>query len=133
MSEIINDQTFDLLASSYIGFFLIAFFFGYPAHIIQQIDNAKNDITQVDKKLEAAQQIIAAAPLDQTQLSAREQQVLSCLAQGRTNAQIASDLFISEATVKNHLYRIYKKLGIKSRDDVIKHFHSMQVETPVES
>ena len=48
-------------------------------------------------------------------LSARETEVLACVARGRTNAEIGRELFISEATVKTHLLRAFGKLGVSGR------------------
>ena len=48
-------------------------------------------------------------------LSAREQEILTQLARGHGNREIARTLFISEATVKTHLARIYGKLGVDTR------------------
>jgi DNA-binding NarL/FixJ family response regulator len=48
-------------------------------------------------------------------LSAREVQVLRLVAQGRTNAEIGKELFISEATVKTHLLRVFNKLDVADR------------------
>ena len=48
-------------------------------------------------------------------LTGREQQVLSLLAQGRNNATIGQELFLSSSTVKNHIARILGKLGATSR------------------
>ena len=48
-------------------------------------------------------------------LSAREIDVLTQVAAGLSNQQIARELFISEATVKSHLVHIYTKLGVDSR------------------
>ncbi|MER5440026.1 response regulator transcription factor [Streptomyces sp. NPDC002790] len=48
-------------------------------------------------------------------LTERERDVLAGLAQGLGNREIARDLFLSEATVKTHLGRVYAKLGVRTR------------------
>jgi pimeloyl-ACP methyl ester carboxylesterase/DNA-binding CsgD family transcriptional regulator len=48
-------------------------------------------------------------------LTAREREIVAGLVAGRTNAQIAAALFISDKTVRNTLTRIYEKLGVQSR------------------
>jgi DNA-binding NarL/FixJ family response regulator len=48
-------------------------------------------------------------------LSAREVEVLSQVAKGKTNAEIGRQLQISEATVKTHLLRAFNKLGVSDR------------------
>lgn len=50
-----------------------------------------------------------------TGLSPREVEVLRLVASGLTNAQIASELFISPKTVSTHLVNIYGKLGVTTR------------------
>lgn len=52
---------------------------------------------------------------DPEALTPRESQVLAAVALGRSNAEIGRDLFISEATVKTHLVRIFAKLGVDDR------------------
>ncbi|MFA0648452.1 response regulator transcription factor, partial [Vibrio cyclitrophicus] len=49
----------------------------------------------------------------------REIQVIRCLQSGSSNTQIADDLFISEFTVKSHLYQIFRKLAVKNRVQAI--------------
>jgi DNA-binding CsgD family transcriptional regulator len=51
----------------------------------------------------------------QAGLSAREAEVMSLIADGQTNGEIAARLFLAEKTVKNHVRRIYSKLGVASR------------------
>lgn len=57
---------------------------------------------------------------DYDDLTSRERQILELLAHGISNQQIASQLFLSESTVKSHIYKLYKKLDVHSRHDAIK-------------
>lgn len=57
----------------------------------------------------------SAAPLESLGLTPREAEVLLWVTQGKSNADTASILGTSEATVRKHLEHIYPKLGIESR------------------
>lgn len=46
-------------------------------------------------------------------------ELLTGVAQGLTNAQVASQLFISETTVKTHLRRAFTKLGVQDRTSAV--------------
>ncbi|WP_035352103.1 helix-turn-helix transcriptional regulator [Edaphobacter aggregans] len=52
-------------------------------------------------------------------LTAREQQVLHLLADGLSNSELATMLRLSEHTIKNHLFRIYDKLGVSNRMEAV--------------
>ena len=52
------------------------------------------------------------------ELSARERELVTLVAQGRTNAQIAAELHISVRTVGSHLDRIRDKTGCRRRADL---------------
>jgi DNA-binding NarL/FixJ family response regulator len=52
-------------------------------------------------------------------LSARETDVVRCVAEGLTNREIAQRLKLTEHTVKNYLFRIFDKLGVSSRVEVV--------------
>jgi two-component system nitrate/nitrite response regulator NarL len=52
---------------------------------------------------------------DRPLLSAREQQVLVLIAEGRTAPQIGRELHVSTATVKTHILHLYEKLGVTER------------------
>jgi DNA-binding NarL/FixJ family response regulator len=52
-------------------------------------------------------------------LSTREMEVLACLAQGKTTAQIAAELYISENTVKTHVRHILEKLEAANRAEAV--------------
>lgn len=53
------------------------------------------------------------------ELSIREQEVLSLMAQGMSNRKIAQTLYISEKTVKNHVSNILKKLSVADRTQAV--------------
>jgi LuxR family transcriptional regulator, positive regulator of biofilm formation len=52
-------------------------------------------------------------------LSRREAEVASIVAKGKSNKEVATDLFVTEKTVKFHLTNIYKKMQVKSRAQLI--------------
>ena len=51
-------------------------------------------------------------------LSGREREVADLVALGRTNKEIAGELFLSEKTVESHMSRLFGKLGVRSRAEV---------------
>ncbi|GIU15032.1 LuxR C-terminal-related transcriptional regulator [Shewanella sp. MBTL60-007] len=52
-------------------------------------------------------------------LTIREREVLQVLRSGSTNIDIANRLFVSESTIKTHLYRAFRKIGVSSRGQAI--------------
>ncbi|ACJ29639.1 Regulatory protein, LuxR [Shewanella piezotolerans WP3] len=52
-------------------------------------------------------------------LTMREREVLQVLRSGSTNIDIANQLFVSESTIKTHLYRAFRKIGVSSRGQAI--------------
>ena len=52
-------------------------------------------------------------------LSTRELQVVALVAEGLSNREISQQLLLSEHTVKNYMFRIFDKLGLSSRAEVM--------------
>jgi DNA-binding NarL/FixJ family response regulator len=72
---------------------------------------------------ELLQSVLAPAPAAHpgvgTALSARERELMDLVAAGLSNNEIAAQLYLSYKTVKNHLNRIFPKLGVASRGEAI--------------
>ncbi len=62
-------------------------------------------------------------PSDSNLLSEREQAVLALVAEGKSNAQIAQTLGLSENTVKFHLRNLFSKLGVANRTAAAAQYH----------
>jgi two-component system, NarL family, nitrate/nitrite response regulator NarL len=54
-----------------------------------------------------------------SQLSARQQQVITLVCDGLSNREIAEKLSVTEGTIKIHLHAIYEKLGVRSRTELM--------------
>ena len=52
-------------------------------------------------------------------LTTREEQLITLVAQGLTNREIGNKLSLSESTVKNYLFRVFDKLGVSSRVELV--------------
>jgi DNA-binding NarL/FixJ family response regulator len=63
-------------------------------------------------------------------LTQREQQVLALVAEGRTNGQIAQELFISTKTASVHVSNILAKLGVRTRGEAAARAHREGVAGP---
>ena len=67
-------------------------------------------------------------PMGRILLTNREQEIVSRVAEGMRNREIAELLELSEHTVKNHLFRIFERLGISNRVELI--LYMMQCQKP---
>ena len=58
-------------------------------------------------------------PPEYEQLTAKEREIVLAVATGRSNSEIAKDLFLSESTVKTHVGSVLRKLGLRDRVQVV--------------
>jgi DNA-binding NarL/FixJ family response regulator len=67
-------------------------------------------------------------------LSKREEEIVAKVAEGLKNREIANLLFVSEHTIKNHLFRIFERLNISSRAELILYAYGRRssMETPAD-
>jgi len=58
-----------------------------------------------------------------TMLSKQERNIFEAILQGKSNQEICDELFISLRTVENYTSRLYSKIGVKDRDELIKKYN----------
>ncbi len=89
-------------------------------------------LTLVPNQSESEPEFAASlAPIDE--LTAREQDVFMLMARGDTNSDIAEELFISEGTVKTHVKRIFSKLDLRDRAQLVVFAYEHRLVTPASS
>ena len=103
-----RDFLFSSIPFALYGIFLINYFLRYPISTSIGMDDLSEEF------------------LSQYGITDREHEIILKVVQGKSNADIASELFISLATVKTHLHNIYKKIGVDSRYDLLAKLRSGQ-------
>jgi DNA-binding CsgD family transcriptional regulator len=75
-------------------------------------------------------------PAKQAALSFREQQIVALIQQAKTNKEIAYELCLAEGTVKEYLYRIFRKMAVTNRTELAlrsaRELFSLNAEVPAE-
>ena len=84
-----------------------------PQHLVEAVHAAARGETVLADVV--AQRLMNRMRRTAPELSARELEVLRCVAQGLSNREIARALFVSEATVKSHLVHVFDKLDAENR------------------
>jgi DNA-binding NarL/FixJ family response regulator len=110
-----------------------------PERLVDAIRVAANGDALLDPLV--TRQLIAAfaysmrdpLPADPTaldQLTVREAEVLRMLARGKSNAEIAADLVVGDATVKTHVARVLMKLGLRDRVQAVIYAYEHRLVQP---
>jgi len=84
------------------------------------------DVVRAVRRVSQGHEVFAEAPLD-SPLSDREQEVLSLIATGSTNKEIAALLHLSPHTVKEHTSAIYRKLGVRNRAEATRQAQRLKI------
>lgn len=104
-----GNHTITLITISAIGFIVTVFvFFAFYQKLYFPAISAENTINQLQKNF-----------AKDYGLSPREEEVFRLITEGRSNAEIAVDLFISENTVKFHIKNILKKTNCGNRTELL--------------
>lgn len=86
----------------------------------QDMLDAVTSALKVDRTRRASQETLAEVESKYQSLTAREQQVMSLVARGLLNKQIAGELGISEVTVKIHRGLVMRKMGARTLPDLVR-------------
>jgi DNA-binding NarL/FixJ family response regulator len=110
-----DDYLFAALAAGASGFLLKS---ASPEDLVEAVQVlARGDalLSPTVTRRVIAQVSRAVSRVEIPELTNRETEVLTLVAQGRSNAEIASALFVGEATVKTHVSNVLLKLGVRDR------------------
>jgi DNA-binding CsgD family transcriptional regulator len=103
-----NDFLFSSIPYALYGIFLIVYFLRHPVAAPVRMDTLPEDF------------------LSRYGITDREREIILKVVQGKSNADIAGELFISLATVKTHLHNIYREIDVDSRFDLLARVRSGQ-------
>ena len=113
---------------------------GYWAHIAHAPALAVTEGVELTAVWGRNPQAAARAPApppddghDPDELTPRESDVLRLIAEGKSNREIARALFVSEATVKTHVNRIFAKTGSRDRTQAIRYAYTHGYADPARS
>lgn len=118
--------------------YMLGELYSEPRAAFQSFLRSRAEAQPLRKGLSAVKLLNSAAlktPKEEWGISPREEEVLELIILGKTNKEIASALFISEHTVKNHLSRIFSKMDVTDRSQIIalvykRIFDSERIEIP---
>jgi len=90
-----------------------------PAYLIECLDTVRAGRSWIDPELrERIAKLTDAVPAERPALAPRERELIKCVRQGMRNREIASQLGVTEGTVKVYLHNVFDKLGVKNRTEL---------------
>jgi len=110
---IIFDHSFEI----YIGFIAVIFT-TLGVWLALKLSKPKIETVVVEKEVYVTRNenfVLDTSLVAQLELSRRELEILNLLAQGHSNQEIATKLFVSLSTVKTHIQNLFEKLEVKRR------------------
>ena len=110
---IIFDHSFEI----YIGFIALIFT-ALGIWLALKLSKPKTRTVVVEKEVYVNRNenfVLNTSLISELELSKREMEILSLLAQGSSNQEIATKLFVSLSTVKTHIQNLFEKLEVKRR------------------
>jgi len=120
---IIFDHSFEI----YIGFIAVIFT-ALGIWLALKLSKPKIETVVVEKEVYVNRNenfVLDTSLVAQLELSKRELEILSLLAQGHSNREIAAKLFVSVSTVKTHIQNLFEKLAVKRRIQAIEKARSL--------
>jgi len=87
---------------------------GATARVTEESSRLRARVASAGEELD----LLVSALTPTEELSARELEVARLVAAGLSNREVAEQLVVSERTVDNHVYRIFRKLGVASREEI---------------
>lgn len=94
--------------------------------LLPYLDTALRQVAHLPRQHARPEPQTATVASSDERLSAREVEIMSRVRQGKTNSEIAQILDISSFTVKNHLQRIFKKLGVFNRTQAVEKYKNTE-------
>ncbi|MBC7948939.1 MAG: winged helix-turn-helix transcriptional regulator [Chitinophagaceae bacterium] len=122
---LIFDHSFEI----YVGFIALIFT-GLGIWLALKLSRPKIKTVVVEKEVYVTRNenfVLDTTLVSRLELSKRELEILSLLAQGHSNQEIATKLFVSLSTVKTHLQNLFEKLDVKRRTQAVEKARSLSL------
>ncbi len=138
VSRFLLENYYAYLGETYLAYYLternfsgdlFVLFFGFLCicRSLLHLSLRNNEVLPIDKQLKASKEMSVIMPRfqDRYALTPRELEILEQLLRGKSNQEIATELFISIGTVKAHTHNLFSKTDCSSRQELKEAFWSL--------